>query len=166
MDQNIKLNIYKAFKKCDEKWIQRKRKLDTASVFNTLMKCCIQERGIGHILKLENGDVSPQAIHKVRKKIPQGSFKDVNNYLQRGPHGRRVFAVDGSKVHVHPSFLKSGFKTRTNDKPVPRPAKRPLVMLSSMIDVRSKTCVDFELTKHFDERRVAIQLLRSVRPNF
>ncbi|CAM9189095.1 unnamed protein product, partial [Ectocarpus sp. 6 AP-2014] len=81
----------------------------------------------------------------------------------RGPHDPRVFAVDGSKVHVHPSFINAGYKTRTNNKPVPRPAKRPLVMLSSMVDVKTKACVDFELTKHFNERKAAVSMLRSVR---
>lgn len=86
----------------------------------------------------------------------------MNAFLQRGPHESRVFAVDGSKVHIHPSFLKDGYKTRTNDKPVSRPAKRPLVVLSCMVDVRTKACVDFDLTKHFDERSAATTLLRSV----
>ncbi|CAN0342542.1 unnamed protein product, partial [Pylaiella littoralis] len=92
-----------------------------------------------------------------------GSFKEVNRYLHRGPYTPRIFAVDGSKVHVHPSFINSGYKTRTNDRPVPRPAKRPLVMLSSMVDVKTKACVDFQLTKHFNERRAAVSMLRSVR---
>lgn len=37
-------------------------------------------------------------------------------------------------------------------------------MLSSIVDVRTKACVDFALTKHFDERQAAKTLLRSVRP--
>lgn len=154
--------IYEAFKKCDETWIQRRRKIDTSSVFYALTKCCIQERGVGHILRMENERYSPQAIHKARKKLPQGAFKEMNRFLLRGPHEPRVFAVDGSKVHVHPSFVNAGYKSRTNDKPVPRPAKRPLVMLSSMVDVKSKTCVDFELTKHFNEREAATKMLRSI----
>lgn len=155
--------IYDAFKKCDAQWIQRRRKIDTSSLFYTLTKCCIQERGIGHVLRMDREHYSPQAIHSARKKLPQGAFKEVNRYIHRGPHEPRVFAVDGSKVHVHPSFTNAGYKTRTNDKPVPRPAKRPLVMLSSMVDVKSKACVDFEITKHFNERKAAVSMLRSVR---
>lgn len=106
---------------------------------------------------------SSQAIHLARKKLPTGAFKEVNRFLHRGPHEPRVFAIDGSKVHVNPSFIGAGYKTRTNDKPVPRPAKRPLVMLSSMVDVKTRACVDFELTKHFNERKAAVSMLRSVR---
>ena len=155
--------IYDAFKKCDEQWIQRRRKIDTSSLFYTLIKCCIQERGVGHILRMDDEHYSSQAVHLARKKLPQGAFKEVNRFLHRGPHEPRVFAVDGSKVHVHPSFIGAGYKTRTNDKPVPRPAKRPLVMLSSMVDVKTRACVDFELTKHFNERKAAVSMLRSVR---
>jgi len=156
-------DIYKAFQKCDEKWIQRKRKINTASLFNTLVNCCTQGRGVNHILRMDNENFSSQAIHSARKKLPKGSFKEVNNILQKGQRGPRVFAIDGSKVHVHPSFLESGYKTRTNDKPVSRPAKRPLIMLSSMVDVKSNECVDFEITKHFNERTSAKDMLRSVK---
>ncbi|CAM9522132.1 unnamed protein product, partial [Laminaria digitata] len=155
--------IYDAFKKCDKKWIQRRRKINTSSLFYTLTKCCIQGRGIAHVLRSERERYSSQAIHSARKKLPSGAFMEVNRYLHRGPHEPRVFAVDGSKVHVHPSFLNAGYKTRTNDQPVLRPAKRPLVMLSSMVDVKTKACVDFELTKHFNERKAAVSMLQSVR---
>lgn len=155
--------IYKAFQKCDERWMQRRRKINTSALFYTLTKCCIQGRGVSHILRSEHENYSSQAIHVARKKLPLGAFKEVNRYLHRGPREPRVFAVDGSKVHVHPSFLNAGYKTRTNDQPVSRPAKRPLVMLSSMVDVKSKACVDFEITKHFNERRAAVSMLRSVR---
>lgn len=100
---------------------------------------------------MDDEQYSSQAVHSARKKLPAGAFKEVNQYLLRGPHEYRVFAVDGSKVHVHPSFLNSGYKTRTSDQPVPRPAKRPLVMLSSMVD-----------TRHFNERKAAVSMLRSV----
>lgn len=161
--QKTEIDIFKAFKMCDETWIKRKRQLNTASLFNTLTRCCIQGRGVNHVLHMENENFSMQAVHYARKKVPAGAFREINAYLQRGPHENRVFAVDGSKVHVHPSFLKDGYKTRTNDKPVSRPAKRPLVMLSSMVDVRTKACVDFDLTKHFNERTAATTLLRSVK---
>ena len=62
-------DIYKAFQKCDEKWIQRKRKINTASLFNTLVNCCTQGRGVNHILKMDNENFSSQAIHSARKKL-------------------------------------------------------------------------------------------------
>ncbi|CAN0420281.1 unnamed protein product, partial [Pylaiella littoralis] len=156
-------DLYDAFKKCDGQWIQRRRKIDTFSLFYTLTKCYIQERGVAHIVRMEDEHYSSQAIHSARKKLPIEALKEVNRFLHRGPHEPRVFAIDVSTVHVHPSFIGAGCKTRTNDKPVPCPAKRPLVMLSSMIHVKPKVCIDFELTKHFNERKAAISMLRSVR---
>ena len=115
------------------------------------------------MLRIGDEQYSSQAVHSARKKLPPGAFKEVNRFLHRGPHKPRFFAVDGSKVHIHPSLINAGYKTRTNDKPALRPAKRPLVMLSSMVDVKTKACVDFELTKHFNERKAAASMLRSVR---
>ena len=40
MTRPISLEIYDAFKKCDAQWMQRRRKLDTSSVFHTITKCC------------------------------------------------------------------------------------------------------------------------------
>lgn len=163
MTRPISPDVYDAFKKIDRQWMRRRRKIDTSSLFYTLTKCCIQGRGVAHILRMEDEQYSSQAIHSARKKLPAGAFKEVNRFLHRGTHEARVFAIDGSKVHVHPSFISAGYKTRTNDKPVPRPAKRPLVMLSSMVDVKTRECIDFELTKHFNERRAAVSMLRSVK---
>ena len=81
-------DIYKAFQKCDEKWIQRKRKINTASLFNTLVNCCTQGRGVNHILRMDNEKFSSQAIHSARKKLPKGSFKEsIILYMEdRGNH--------------------------------------------------------------------------------
>ena len=40
--------IYNAFKKCDEQWIQRRRKIDTSSLFYTLTKCCLFAAFLSH----------------------------------------------------------------------------------------------------------------------
>jgi hypothetical protein len=37
-------------------------------------------------------------------------------------------------------------------------------MLSSLVDVRSKCCLDFRLTKHFNERKAALKMLPSTQP--
>ena len=163
MNNFLTTSLQKAFKNSDDKWIIRRRKINTSCIFDILTKSCVSTRGIRHVLQLNNEDISSPAIHKARKRLPIGIFKEINNYIQRGPHEPRIFAVDGSKVHVHPSFLKKGYVSRTNGKGS-RKAKRPLVMLSSMVDVKTKTCVDFEITKHFNERTSAINMMKSIRP--
>ncbi|CAN0225096.1 unnamed protein product, partial [Hapterophycus canaliculatus] len=54
--------------------------------FYTLTKCCIQERGVGHILRMGDEQYSSQALHSARKKLPPGAFEEVNRFLHRGPH--------------------------------------------------------------------------------
>ncbi|CAM9230669.1 unnamed protein product [Laminaria digitata] len=34
--------------------MQRRRKINTCSLFYTLTKCCIQERGVAHVLRSHN----------------------------------------------------------------------------------------------------------------
>ena len=56
-------------------------------------------------------------------------------------------------------FKRYGFKSRTNDKPVPRQAKRPLAMLSSLYGVESQTTLNYTITSHFNERRCVPELI-------
>jgi hypothetical protein len=144
------------FEKIDKTWVQRKRKLDTMTITRVLHECAIRERGLHHVLSCNNVNVSAAAICKSRQKIPAGSFRRHSQKLQPPRPGRTIYAIDGSKVHLPPSFKDLGFKSRTNDRKVSRPAKRPLCMMSSMVNVETKTCLDFCVTSHFDERRALL----------
>ena len=73
-----------------------------------------------------------------------------------------IFSIDGSKVRVHEGFKKIGFKSRTNGKIVPRVAKRPLAMLSSLYGVESLTTVNYTMTKHFNERMCVPALIENL----
>ena len=158
----IQKKLYKLFTEMDKKWISRSRKVSTSLVFETIMNACRTKRGIDHVLKMSRADISHVSISKARSKIPENCFYDINRSIQVERTGNRVFAIDGSKVHVHPSFVNEGYVSRTNNKPVKRPAKRPLVMLSSMLNVNTQTVHDFRLTKHFNERIAATEMLSSV----
>ena len=59
--------------------------------------------------------------------------------------------------------MRDGYKSRTNDRPVPRPAIRPLALLSSMRDVQTRTCYDAVVSSHFDERRSALHHMTAAR---
>ena len=107
--------------------------------------------------------VSAAAMCKARQKVPSGEFRKALSMFSSD--GQRILAIDGSKVHVPPSFDRLGFKSRTNDQPVSRPAKRIMCMLSSLVDTQSRCCIDFTITKHFNERTAAETLLRSTRKN-
>jgi hypothetical protein len=84
-------------------------------------------------------------------KIPEGYFKQLNSDLQCGGEpGSRIFAIDGSKVHVHPSYTSDGYKSTLR-----RDGTRRLMLLSSALDVDSRTCFDVQMSKDFDARACA-----------
>ena len=157
MDVKLSKRMFSLLSTSDGLWQQRKRKINTASIFASLCAASLNKRGLRHIVDADNSDFTPQALGKSRMKLPDNLFHDINRAIQKPyQEGPRIYAVDGSKVHVHPSFVKQGFKSRTNDKPVSRPAKRPLAMLSSMLDVKTRTCYDALVTEHFNERKSAL----------
>jgi hypothetical protein len=156
--KDISKRLFSLLSLSDSLWQQRARKINTASIFAALCAASLNKRGLQHIVEADNSSFTPQALCKARAKLPEHTFQDMNRAIQRSrQQGPRVYAVDGSKVHVHPSYMKEGFKTRTNEKPVSRPAIRPLAMLSSMLDVHTRTCFDAVVSAHFNERKSALQ---------
>ena len=158
-------NFFRKIRKADESWIQRKRSITTLDILNISQKSSINRRGIRHIIFDEDKKISAAAICKAKQKLPPRLFKTLNYELvnENSSNTQNVFAIDGSKVHVPPSFKTIyDIKSRTNDKIVPRPAKRPIMMLSSVLNVNTKVCANFSLTKHFNERKSAKFLVSSV----
>lgn len=158
---NLRTQIQTFFKLIDKKWVQRTRVLSTEKIVFLSHQKAIQDKGLQHVISINRVDVSAAAVCKARQKMPVGEFRKALHMFSSTT--RRILAIDGSKVHIAPSFASSGFKTRTNDKPVPRPAKRIMCMLSSLVDTSTRCCLDFQVTKHFNERKAATELLRSVR---
>ena len=125
-------------------------------MFAALCSASLNRRGFKHIVDVDHSDFTSQALGRAREKLPASIFSQINKAVQdrhRDVTEPRIFAVDGSKVHVHPCFSKFGYKSRTNDKPVSRPAVKPICMLSSMLDSRKRTCYDSIVSSHFDERK-------------
>jgi hypothetical protein len=118
MKQKVK-NIFCAI---DKSWIQRKRTIDTMTVVTAVHQSAITSRGLSHVLNIKSAPFSAAALCKARQKIPRDCFRKVLCEMSHVQDRGRVFAVDGSKVHLPVSFLKQGFKTRTNNQVVSRPA--------------------------------------------
>ena len=154
-DKNLTKKLYKHLKCSDALWMQRKTKITTSSIFAQLNYANLERRGLRHTLQKSDCNFTALAMSLARKKLPENLFADINRALQLS-QSPRVFAIDGSKIHVHPSYLKAGCTTRTNNQKVSRPAIRPLMMLSSMLDVNTRTCYDSHLTRHFNERKSAL----------
>lgn len=157
MQTTLIKKMHKAFSLVDKTWQQRKRKLTTASIFSDIVKASVNNRGFKHVLEAENSGYTAQALGLARSKLPEHCFAEINRQLQPVHGCARVYAIDGSKVHVHPTYAKDGCRPRTNDKPVSRPAVRPLMMLSSCFDVHTQTCYDAICSTHFNERTSAME---------
>ena len=65
---------------------------------------------------------------KARRKIDPNLFYNVNNKIHDSLQNH-VFALDGSNARVSIGFKKYGYSTRTCNKVMKRPAKRPLLLL-------------------------------------
>ena len=151
------------FDMVDEQWMQRQRLLNTRKIFGYITEAAISKKGIDHIILQDNAALSPAALCRARQKLPIDAFYYINEtIIHNNAQLSRVFAVDGSKVHVPASFKSYGYKSRTNDKPVSRKAKHPLAMISSLVDVHTNLCCDYILSKHFNERTSAIEHLKQL----
>ena len=136
----------------DQSWVQRKRAIDTKTIFYSLCQSAITKTGISNVL--HTIPISSAALCKARQKLPDNIFYNANKELiENKVCLSRIFAVDGSKFYVPASFRSYDFKSRTNDKDVPRKAKRPVAMLSSVVDVYQNVCYDYVVSKHFNERQ-------------
>jgi hypothetical protein len=139
-------------------WQSRKRKITTASIFSHLVSASVDDRGLRHVMNRDDACYSHQALSKARMKMPAGFFKHLNRKMQtqRSP-GTRVVAIDGSKVHVHPSYGSEGYKSTSC-----RDYTRRLMLLSSALDVHTRTCYDVQISKKFDERACATSHMDSL----
>jgi hypothetical protein len=98
------------FENVDGLWRKRCRKITTASIFSALSDAAVRKRGIAHVLG-EDCQFTPQALGRARAKLPPHVFADVNASHRPTP-GPRTYAVDGSKVHVHPCYEQEGCTNR------------------------------------------------------
>ena len=151
------------FSTIDKQWIQRRRLLDTMTIFCDMVGSALTQKGLEFIIHTHNKHYTPAAICKARQHLPDDTFRKVNDGLiLKHANASHIFAIDGSKFYVPSSFRSMGFKSRTNDVEVPRKAKRPIAMLSSLVDVERGVCFDYCVSQHFNERQSAVQHLNKL----
>ena len=147
----------------DNLWIKRKRQIDTQTIFDCLTESTIKNTGISTCIQLSQ-KFSHVSMLKARNKIDHNLFYTINKLLHQSSYlHNHIYAIDGSKVPVMQGFKsKYGYQTRTCDKVVQRPAKRPLAMLSALTGIQSDTIVNYTITKHFNERRCISDLINGL----
>jgi hypothetical protein len=112
--------------------------------------------------------VAASAFCSARAKLDEAIFKILNtkiidtykiecNDCTWKQH--RLFAVDGTKINLPHQLLKNSYKT-----PAPK-AYYPQGLVSCLYELKSKIPVDFELSSHFDERKMAVEHLKVLQAN-
>lgn len=168
----------------DARWQKRQRVLDTKllTLFIFRLITAKNRQGYGttsdelwaNIAAIEERrqarpSPSPAAWCQGRKKLDEGVFKDLNNKIveTHATHrdaeylwfGRRVFAVDGSKVNLPPKLLEAGYPKAGGSSHYAQG------LLSCLYDLKSKLPMDFDFVAHGDERRCAKEHLGGLKPD-
>ena len=135
----------------DKLWRKRHRSLDTKAILYAIANSAYNRHGIVNVA--DDLGVTPSALCRAQQRLPIHAFRDIQHqYVDSFLQSSRIFALDGSKFYVPKSFTRFGFKSRTNGVSVPRCAKRPIAMLSVLVDVHNKSIYTYAITKHFNER--------------
>ena len=168
----------------DKLWQQRKRILNTKLLVVFILKIILSKnkQGYGSTLNAlwescdEKGIKLPQinsvaasSICEARQKLPENTFKVLNNELIALWHqhreiptwnGHKVFAVDGSKLNMPVGLLNYGYKISKDTK-----RHYPNGMMSCLYHLHEQIAYDFELVAHNDERACAIEHLKKLEVN-
>lgn len=154
----------------DARWQKRRRVFDSLLIMLFVFRLVVAPRGQGYRTTLcelweqcaAAGVVLPQdeppaasTACEAREKLDEAAFKRLHReILAAGPEcppwkGRRILAVDGSKITLPRELAESGF--RVNDG-----AHYPQGMVSVLYRLRDRIPVDFDLFDHENEREAAL----------
>ena len=154
----------------DARWQKRRRVFDSLLIMLFVFRLVAAPRGQGYRTTLcelreqcaAAGIALPQdeppaasTACEAREKLDEAAFKRLHReILAAGPEcpswkGRRILAVDGSKITLPRELVESGF--RANDG-----AHYPQGMVSVLYRLRDRIPVDFDLFDHGNEREAAL----------
>ncbi|MFH1315525.1 MAG: IS4 family transposase [Candidatus Uhrbacteria bacterium] len=114
--------------------------------------------------------IAPSSFCDARKKLDEQVFQSINTQIIAAYEqhidddsyrwlGHRLFAVDGSKINLPRSLTKDGYKLPKEQ------AYYPQGLVSCLYQVKTQIPIDFDLTKHCDERLCAIKHLDALQKN-
>jgi len=159
----------------DKMWLQRRRVIDSmmlvlvifrlvsnkdrksyGSTIDELWENCGKMR----IPLPQRDGVAASSFTEARSKLDASIFKAINQsvisaYEEEGRdahlwRGHRIFAVDGSKLHLPRQLMVNGYK-------LPSPnAHYPQGLVSCLYQIKSKIPYDFDLVSHRHERKCAL----------
>jgi hypothetical protein len=137
----------------DSEWIQRKRKVDTKMLIMNVAQGKVNRIGLRQLSFTNDAVCSAAALVQAKHRIPTNTLSRVlgklNNRLSAAK-GRRILAIDSTKISLPLRFKAQGVAPR-NDA-----AKKPLIMCSTLHDVRLDIPLDVVVADHHNERRALI----------
>lgn len=168
----------------DEAWQKRHRVIDSMMLVMLIFRLVSSKdrKGYGSTIdelwgncrKLniplpQSEGICASSFSKARPKLCESIFIRINERLlgvyepeasdSELWHGRRIFAVDGSKLNLPRELLKVGYR-------LPTPTSyRPQGLASCLYRLKSAMPYDFLLHKHMDERRCAVEHLSKLKPD-
>lgn len=125
----------------DKKWQIRKRVIDTRFLVLFIFKLVLSKNQQGYksllnelweqqeLIQYQQNPVSSSSICEARQKLPEEIFIELNKAILlsreqatslQAWHGHRVFAADGSKVHLPHELLLAGYKAPNRDQYYPQ----------------------------------------------
>ena len=155
----------------DARWQKRRRVFDSLLIMLFVFRLVVAPRGQGYRTTLcelweqcaAAGVALPQdeppaasTACEAREKLDAAAFKRLHReILAAGPEcppwkGRRILAVDGSKITLPRELAENGFRV-ANDG-----AHYPQAMVSVLYRLRDRIPVDFDLFDHESEREAAL----------
>jgi Transposase DDE domain len=166
------------FKKYDDLWVERERKINTKFLVLFLFRLVIpkDERGYANTLleifnNFLNKDIqdmpktlAASSVCEARMKLDPEIFRELNegiikiwnSYNKENAlwHGFRLYGIDGSKFLLPKELLKEGFKK--DGKHV----HYPHGLLSSLYDLLTGIPYDYSFVNHGNERACALEHLK------
>jgi hypothetical protein len=113
--------------------------------------------------------VSAAAFSRARKKRDERRFKILNDRIITACQhennaaclgfGHRLFAVDGSTLHLPRPLIDAGYKTPLDNAPYPQG------LLSCLYPLKSRVPYDFDLVNQGNERQCALAHLKTLNKN-
>ena len=154
----------------DARWQKRRRVFDSLLIMLFVFRLVVAPRGQGYRTTLcelweqcaAAGVALPQdeppaasTACEAREKLDEAAFRRLHReVLAAGPEcppwkGRRILAVDGSKITLPRELAESGFRVSDG-------AHYPQGMVSVLYRLRDRIPVDFDLFDHENEREAAL----------
>lgn len=167
----------------DRQWQKRQRVLNTLLIMLFIFRLVFSHNKQGYAITIaelweqchamhiplpQATPVAPSAFCNARAKLDENLFKQLqaeilHHYDRPSNDDRwqthRIYAVDGSRLNLPRQLRKAGYRTPSDN------AHYPQGLLSCLYQLKTKTPVDFELSSHADERKLALGHLGSLAEN-